>query len=448
MAKTQTLCPRCKQPIVVDLQQVFDLNVDPQSKNRLLSNSVNIARCPNCGYSGQIPTPIVYHDPEKELLLTFFPPELGLPVTEQEKTIGPLITQVVNKLPNEKKKAYLFQPKTMFTYQTLIETILQGDGITKEMLDDQQKKLSLLQRLVSASPQGREEIIKQEEKLIDQTFFSMLSRLLEISMQQGDQGSAKALNDLQKDLLTKTEVGKQIKGQSDEVQAIIKELQDAGKEGLTREKLLDMMINAKSDLQLSTLVGLTRSGLDYVFFQMLTTLIDKSAGDDQRKLLELRQKLLDFTKEIDQKVDAELKRARQTLEKILSAEDVQKATTDSLEEIDDFFAQVLKTAVEDALQRGDQARTDKLNQVVAVIEKASAPPPEVELIETLLAAPDETALQKLMEENKEKFTPQFFQVLNSIAVRGEDEKSAEVKKKLEKVFSAVTKFSMQANLGK
>ena len=208
MAKTQTSCPRCKQPILVDLQQVFDQNTDPQAKQRLLSNSVNVARCQSCGYTGQIPTPIVYHDPDKELLLTYFPPEIGLPLNEQEKTIGPLINQIVNKLPNEKKKAYLLQPKTMFTYQTLIETILQADGITKEMLDEQQKKLSLLQRLISASPGGRNDMIKQEEKLIVQTFFSMLSRLLEISMSQGDQGSAKALNDLQKELMEETEIGK------------------------------------------------------------------------------------------------------------------------------------------------------------------------------------------------------------------------------------------------
>lgn len=448
MTKTQTICPRCKQPILVDMQQVFDQNTDPQAKNRLLSNAANIAHCQNCGYAGQIPTPIVYHDPDKELLLTYFPPELGLPVTEQEKTIGPLINQVVDKLPNEKKKAYIFQPKAMLTYQTLIETILQADGITKEMLDEQQKKLSLLQRLVSASPQARAEIIQQEEKLIDTTFFSMLSRLLEISMAQGDQGSAKALNDLQKDLMEKTEVGKKIKVQSEEVQTVVKELQEAGKEGLTREKLLEMITKPRTDLQLSTLVGLTRSGMDYVFFQMLTTLIEKSSGDEQRRLLDLRQKLLDLTKEIDQKVDAELKRARQTLEKILASEDVEKATEQSFDEIDDFFAQVLRTAVEDARQRGDQVRTDKLNKVVAVIEKASAPPPEVELIETLLAAPDDESLQKLLEENKEKFTPQFFQMLNSVVIRGEDEKSNEAKKRLEKVFSAITKFSMQANLNK
>jgi len=125
--------------------------------------------------------------------------------------IGPLINQVVSKLPNEKKKAYIFQPKAMLTYQTLIETILQADGITKEMLDEQQKRLSLLQRLLSASQEGRTGIIKQEEKLIDQNFFVLLSRLLELAMNQGDDQSVKSLNDLQKELLEKTEVGKRSK---------------------------------------------------------------------------------------------------------------------------------------------------------------------------------------------------------------------------------------------
>jgi hypothetical protein len=446
MPKTQTICPRCKQPIVAEVEQVFDLNTDPQAKQRLLNGTVNVARCNSCGYSGPIATPVVYHDPEKELLLTFFPSEMGVPVNEQEKLIGPLINKVVNALPNEKKKAYLLQPKTMLTYQTLVETILQGDGITKEMLDDQQKKLSLLQRLASATPESRLQIIKQEEPLIDQTFFALLSRILEVTMAQGDQTTAKSLADLQKQLLENTRVGQEIKVQSREVESAIKALQDATKEGLSREKLLDLFINATSDLYISTMVGMARSGMDYAFFQMLTDKIDHSQGDEQRKLLELRQKLLDLTKEVDQKIDAELKRARQALEKIVSVSDVEKTAEASLGEIDDFFVQVLRTALEDAKQRDDKDRLSKLEKLVAVIEKASAPPPEVEFIQQLISAPDDAVLQKMMEENADKFTNQFFQVLNSIVVQGESNQKEDVQKRLEHVFNAVTKFSMQSKL--
>ena len=115
MPRTQTNCPRCRQPVIAEIEQLFDQNIDPRAKQKLLSGAVNFIQCPNCGYEGNLSTPIVYHDPDKELLLTYFPPELGLPVNEQEKRIGPLIKQVLEKLPQEKRKGYLFKPQTMFT---------------------------------------------------------------------------------------------------------------------------------------------------------------------------------------------------------------------------------------------------------------------------------------------------------------------------------------------
>jgi hypothetical protein len=137
MSKTRISCPNCRQPIMADINQLFDVGVDPRAKQMVLSGMFNIAQCPQCGYQGNLATPIVYHDPEKELLLTYFPAELALPVNEQERIIGPLIKQVVSSLAPEKRKGYLFQPKTMLTLQVLIETILGADGITKEMIEAQ-----------------------------------------------------------------------------------------------------------------------------------------------------------------------------------------------------------------------------------------------------------------------------------------------------------------------
>ena len=55
--------------MIADVQQIFDVSVDPLDKERLLRGATNIAVCPSCGYQSQIAMPIVYHDPEKELLL-------------------------------------------------------------------------------------------------------------------------------------------------------------------------------------------------------------------------------------------------------------------------------------------------------------------------------------------------------------------------------------------
>src|SRR5574341_2217194 len=133
MPKTRINCPNCRQPIVADIEQLFDVGEDPAAKQRLLSGTTNVVRCPHCGFQGNLATPLVYHDPDKELLLTFFPPEVNLPRDEQERLIGASINQVVNRLPQEKRKGYLLRPQAMLTLQGMIERILEADGITREI---------------------------------------------------------------------------------------------------------------------------------------------------------------------------------------------------------------------------------------------------------------------------------------------------------------------------
>ena len=270
MPKTQVACPQCHSPNIVEVQQIFDLSQDPLAKQKLLNGAVNVIHCPTCGYSGMIGTPIVYHDPDKELLLTFFPPESNIPLNEQEKQLGPLINRVIDSLPAEKRKAYILQPQSMFTFQTLIEKILEADGVTKEMLEDQQKKIKLIQRLLTVPEAELETIIEQEKDQFNLAFFSLYSRLMQSAVAQSDQESLQILERVEKVLFEKTEVGKQLYQSSQETQQAIKTLQDASKDGgLTREKLLDLIVNAKSDTEISTLASLARNGMDYTFFQQL-----------------------------------------------------------------------------------------------------------------------------------------------------------------------------------
>ena len=149
MPQTQVNCPQCRQPIVSDLQQLFDAGENPHDKQIFLAGAFNIAQCPHCGFQGMLTMPLVYHDPEKEILLTYFPPEIGLPIEEQQKSIGPMINRIVNNLPQEKRKGYLLNPKTMFTLQGMLETILEADGITKEMIKAQEERMNLIQRLLT-----------------------------------------------------------------------------------------------------------------------------------------------------------------------------------------------------------------------------------------------------------------------------------------------------------
>ncbi len=67
MPKIQTSCPNCQQPIIAEIQQVIDVGRNPQAKDLILSGELNMALCQVCGFQGQLPVPVVYHDAEKEL---------------------------------------------------------------------------------------------------------------------------------------------------------------------------------------------------------------------------------------------------------------------------------------------------------------------------------------------------------------------------------------------
>lgn len=448
MPKTQVNCPSCRQPVVVEVQQVFDVAEDSLAKQKLLSNSVNFLHCPFCGYQGMLALPIVYHDPNKELLLTFFPPDLKTPINEQEKQIGPLINRIIDRMPQEKRKAYLLQPQNMLTYQTLVEKVLEADGITKEMIEEQQKKVRLLERLLTTPKEDRVAIIKQEEDQFDLGFFSIFSSILQSVLDQGDEASKNELVELQQQLYENTKVGKELKQLSRETENALKSLQEAGKEGLTREKLLEVILNAKTDTEISTIVGLTHSGMDYIFFQLLSEKIEAASNDEEKhKLLDLREKLLKQIEEINNQIKTEMNKSKDNLEKILQAENIEEEVTKSPEVINDFFIQNLQNEIAYARQKGDSERLNKLDQLMGVIEKYSAPLRQIKLLETMLEIEDETALDKLIEEHQDELTDDFISLLNNVIA--EYEKSAKdvnLLKKLKPIYRKVLRMSMRAKI--
>jgi hypothetical protein len=448
MPQTRTFCPRCRQPVAAEIQQLFDVNTDPEAKQRLLSGQFNMIHCSSCGYEGQSNTLIVYHDPSKEMLLTFFPSDLGLPLNEQERLIGPMINQVTKNLPMEKRKGYLLRPQAVLTLQGLIERVLEGEGITREMIQAQQQRLNLIQRLLSSSSdEARSQIIAQEEKLIDESFFSMSNKLLEAAISNKDEHSAKELTDLQKILLETTTVGKKIQAQAMETEAAIKSLQDASKKGLTREKLLELLINAPTETRLNTLVGMAHKGLDYTFFELLTKRIEKSSGEKQQALIQLRELLLNLTQEIDAELKKHVEVAQQKLETVLRTKDIKEATTKILSDIDETFLEVLNTEIEASQKKNDLDRSAKLQVVLNVIQEASTPPPEIQLIQEMLEAPDEIALRKVLEAHREEINSDFLQIFSSLINQSETAKQdPKVVQKLQIAYKTALRFSMELNL--
>ncbi len=448
MAKTIVPCPQCHQPITIELTRLFDTNTDPEAKQKLLSGSANYFKCPVCGAQGVYPTPIVYHDPDKELLLTFFPPDLHTPVNEQERILGPMIKKAMDDLPPEKRKSYLFRPQTMLTQQRLFETILEADGITPEMIKAQQEKLHLLQQLLGASAEGLPAMIQQNDEKIDEEFFMLLNSLAQASAAAGDQESLAALNAVQKALIEHSTLGKTAAMEAAETQEAVKELQELSKTGLTREKLLDLLIrSSNSDIRLTTIATMARSGLDYTFFQLLSDKIEASSGEEKVQLESLRQRLLTITQAVDEAMKTQLEEARKLVNELLAAEDVEKATQEALPRINQAVVEVINQEAKAAQAAKDEAKLRKLSQIINVIQSADSSNAYLGLIDALLQEESAENRVKILEESGDLVDDEFMQLLAGLIGQLEQQgDQQEVLDQLKELNREILRFTMKRNL--
>ena len=451
MPQTQLPCPNCGQPVVADVQQLFDVAQDAEAKKLFLSGQANVAACQSCGYQGPVHVPVVYHDPEKELLLTFFPPELNTSPNRQEQVIGPMVRKVMDNLPAEQRKGYLFKPQTMLTFKRMMEVVLEADGITPDMMKRQQDRLQLLQRLVQTSEESLAHVIEQDAEIIDEEFFQLLNSLVQMTASQGDQEGAQKLAGLQQFLFENTEKGKELKAQVDEAQAAITSLQEVSQDGgLTQEKLLDLIIGAESDIRLITLVNYAYQGLDYTFFSLLAQRIEKTEEDEKIHLMELRDRLLEMRQEIDKELAEQMEATRKLITEIINADPMEEALGKHAQLINQGFVDVLQGEMARAQQELDIDRGQKLQKLMDIINEATKQPPEILFAQELLTTETEEELDAILDARNDEINDGLAQSLGMLIQQTEGRQDVDqaTKERLEMVYGKVLKISMRKNMAK
>lgn len=72
-ATQQIRCPKCGQLQDMTVWQSITVSDSADLKEDLLHGKVNIFRCSGCGHTALVPTPLLYHDEEKRLMISFSP---------------------------------------------------------------------------------------------------------------------------------------------------------------------------------------------------------------------------------------------------------------------------------------------------------------------------------------------------------------------------------------
>lgn len=381
-------CPNCNNRFVSPVLTLIDVGQDPEAKALFLSGQSNIAVCPQCGHAGMLSTPLVYHDPDKELLFTYVPPNLNLPEPEQQRIIGDLTSRVMSSLPPERRRGYLLRPRSFLTLDGMVEAVLEADGITPDMLQAQRDKAALLERLLrSPDPEVRQLMVQENDGLVDYEFFQLLGLNLQMAQAQGQEQAIQQLATLQQQLLQWTTTGQEIAAR----QQAIREL---GTE-VSREGLLDKLEAAAlagEQAKIETMIAVARPVVDYLFYQQLADHIEQAEQegnlDRVARLKALRETVLEVTDAVDAEMQKAGEEAAELLAEILESDELEKAVRDRLALIDEVFMSILAVNIEAAEKAGRTQDVERLQQVGNVLMEViqESQPLAIQFINQLLSA--------------------------------------------------------------
>jgi hypothetical protein len=443
-AMTQIQCPNCKAPITASIEQLIDVGQDPGAKARLLSGSINRIKCPSCGFEGQIATPLVYHDPEKELLLTFMPVELNIPKDEQERVIGKMINQITEDLPPEQRKAYLFQPQTTLTMQGMLERILEADGISKEEIEEQRARMRLFEELIQIREEDLDNFIKEHDEEMDSAFFQIAAMAIG-SITDAD--TKQAVTQRYEKAVQESAFGHRIQAQENEFKKAIESINELGKD-VTRENILDLLIQAPNDDRVLAIVNLLRPALDYGFFQLLTDRMEAGDAEQKEKLSALRDRILEISQEIDKVQEARAAQAASLLQSLAQAEDLDQAIRNALPVVDDYFLGILQANIQAAEERNDAQALKKFNEIRDKLQSIAeeAVPEELRFAQKLINIEDDEEARQLLESSIEQINDQVLSALMATADRLVENGDQENAERVRKRYRQALKLSMKAKM--
>ncbi len=439
---TQLTCPQCGTPYSAEVHQVVDSKHTPQLKQQLLNGQLNVAVCPNCGAGGQMATILLFHDADHEMFMVHVPQELNLNTMQREQMIGQLTKQVMDDMPPEERRAYMFQPQIMLNWQTFMEKVLETEGITPEMIARQKKQSELLQTLIKADKDVQDVLLAERADEIDETFFAMLQQFVDMASQMQDNQQMVKITNLRARLMTETPAGQRMEQQQMALHKLSREAKKQG--GLTPAMMVEHIIaNQEQPHVVDALVMAGQGALQYEFFSLLTAEIEKleQAGDKAsvERLTALRADLLKLYEGMQEQSKNMMQAAMDMLNTILEAPDKNQALAENAQNIDEAFMAVLVARMNEAEQKNDMAQFQALNEIHGLIyaQMERTLPPHVQLLNELVRSESPEEQVQLLDENEQFVSDDLIQLIDQVMEQAGDQGQDDLNGRLQSVKTLV-----------
>lgn len=156
-------CPHCNEENEVILWEKVNVDMNPDLKEKLFSETINNMKCKSCNYVSRIDIPLYYNDTKRKFFI-YLVPNFPIDKKEEDNLLANLKAETLNILDN----GYANRKRAVFEYYNLLEKILIFDA---ELDDRVVEGCKILARTQLKLMEGRAAFAGIEKEEITFNFF-------------------------------------------------------------------------------------------------------------------------------------------------------------------------------------------------------------------------------------------------------------------------------------
>ncbi len=144
-------CPQCGAEQEAELYDAINVTEAPLLREALMNNTLNQVECPHCGFAFRVDKRLLYHDPERGLMIYWFPGQESSYQTNKTEFLT-AISALNAALPDE------FDPPTVhlvFSRVELVERIFLLEAGLDERVIEYIKHMMYTRNLEKLDPQAK-----------------------------------------------------------------------------------------------------------------------------------------------------------------------------------------------------------------------------------------------------------------------------------------------------
>jgi hypothetical protein len=292
--------------------------------------------------------------------------------------------------------------------QGLIDQILQADGISPEMREEQRTRARLIETFIRTADEDLPALVAEHDGKIDGQFLQLMTLMGQRLLQEGQRDAAEQIARTQQAVVQLSTFGQQLLQQSQAQEEIVRQVamdvQGLGADA-DRSDLLELALRygarPDGDDWLQALVGLARPAFDNLFFQEMTVRTGQAPAAERDALESVRERLEQLSSMVDQQTQLAVQEAAGFLQAVLTSANPDELLQANADMIDDTFMAVLTANIQEADRQGNTNAANRLKDVYQRVVNLlrNTMQPELRFINELLSTPtDDEARDMIVQQ--------------------------------------------------